>query len=114
MILQCEFGKVDANRDTESASQENGLVSGTVAERKRLLTVTAANLRHNHIYITGHFDFFPKDAFGPPSRNSDGRRSSIKIYLEGIGETIETDIARDAKTGKPRHFFRGRQWVRRF
>ena len=40
------------------------LVSGTVAERKRLLRVTAGNLRQYHIYINGHYDFFPKDAVG--------------------------------------------------
>lgn len=39
-------------------------MSGTVADRKRLLRVTAGNLRQNHIYINGHYDFFPKDALG--------------------------------------------------
>ena len=39
-------------------------MSGTVAQRKRLIRVTAGNLRHNQIYVAGHYDFFPPDCLG--------------------------------------------------
>ena len=32
----------------------------------------------------------------------------IEIFLDGLGETIATEIGTNAKTGKPRGFFRGR------
>jgi hypothetical protein len=41
-----------------------GSLSGTVGDRKRLFRVTAGNLRQNHLYINGHYDFFPTDAIG--------------------------------------------------
>jgi len=87
-------------------------VSGTVANRKRLIRVTAGNLRNNHIYITGHYDFFPEDCFGGSRRSRKGRE--VNIRLEGLNKTIKTDIARDAKTGSPRREFRTRTWVREF
>ncbi len=34
--------------------------------------------------------------------------------LDGLDRTVQTDIGRDAKTGKPRGFFRERKWVRHF
>ena len=89
-------------------------MSGSVAQRKRLFRVTAGNLRQNHIYINGHYDFFPPDCVGP-SRRSDAEGSrGVEIFLDGLNETVTTDIASDAKTGKPRGFFRGRKWVRQF
>jgi DNA (cytosine-5)-methyltransferase 1 len=87
-------------------------MSGRVAERKRLLRVTEGNLRQSHIYINGHLDFFPDDCVGPPRQNSES--SQVQIFLSGLEETVATDIGRDAKTGKPRAFLRGRSWVRRF
>lgn len=33
-------------------------MSGTVADKKRLLRVTAGNLRNNHLYIGDHHDVF--------------------------------------------------------
>jgi hypothetical protein len=89
-------------------------MSGTVAERKRLVRVTAGNIRNSHIYITGHLDFFPKDCLGDSRRNGNGTGKSIRIHLAGLNKTIETDIACDAKTGKPRREFRARTWVREF
>jgi hypothetical protein len=89
-------------------------MSGAVAERKRLVRVTAGNIRNSHIYITGHLDFFPPDCLGDSRRNGNGIGKSIRIFLAGLNKTIETDIARDAKTGKPRREFRARTWVREF
>lgn len=83
-------------------------------ERKRLLLVTPGNLRQNHLYVRGHYDFFPADCIGPARKARNGADRHIAIFLDGLNETIETDIGADPKTGKPRAFFRGRTWVRRF
>ncbi len=87
-------------------------MSGAVAERKRLLRVTAGNLRQGHLYVRGHFDFLPPDALGQ-SRKA-GRGKPIVIELEGLGKSVETDLGSDAKTGKPRGFFRDRKSIREF
>lgn len=88
-------------------------MSGTVADRKRLLRVTKGNLRNNHLYVHGHYDFFPADSIGA-SKRKNGKGTAIRIFLEGLNRTIETDIGSDARTGEPRRFFRGRTWVREF
>ena len=88
-------------------------MNGTVADRKRLLRVTGGNLRQSHLYVNGHYDFFPKDCVGPSRKPKIGV-TGIEILLEGMNETILTDIGSNAKTGKPRGFFRGRTWVRNF
>lgn len=91
-------------------------MSGTVGDRKRLLHVTAGNIRNSHLYVSGHFDFFPAECIGAPrkSRNGNGRAVPIQVFLEGLNRTVETDIGCDARTGEPRRFFRGRAWVRQF
>jgi DNA (cytosine-5)-methyltransferase 1 len=86
--------------------------NGSETEKKRLLRVTAGNLRHSHLYVNGHYDFFPPDCIGGAKRSADG--ATIDINLDGLNRTITTDIGRDAKTGKPRGFFRVRGWVREF
>ncbi|MEN6449188.1 MAG: DNA (cytosine-5-)-methyltransferase [Thermoguttaceae bacterium] len=78
----------------------------------RLLRVTAANIRNSHIYVNRHYDFFPPDCVGGPRRSREC--PAIDIQLDGLGQTVRTDIGRDAKTGKPRGFFRARAWVREF
>ena len=80
-------------------------------DRKLTLKVTAGNLRHSHLYIRGHHDFFPADAIGPPRRNGD-RSHEFELILDGLGRTIQTDIPRDAKTGKPRNILRERRPTR--
>ena len=86
-------------------------MSQATADQIRLLRVTAGNLRQNHLYVNGHYDFFPRDAVGGNKRNG---HAVIEIVLDGMNETVSTDIGSDAKTGKPRGFLRGRSWVRRF
>ena len=61
-------------------------MSGAVAERKRLVRVTAGNIRNSHIYITGHLDFFPSDCLGGSRRNGNGTARSIRIHLAGMRE----------------------------
>jgi len=81
-------------------------------DKKRVLRVTNANLLYNHLYVTGHYDFFPRDCIGSPKRSTSS--PTIEIHLDGLRQTVRTDIGRDAKTGRPRGFFRGRKWVREF
>jgi DNA (cytosine-5)-methyltransferase 1 len=89
-------------------------LSGAVADRKRLIRVTAGNLRNSHVYITGHHDFFPDDCFGDSSLSTGSPGTPISIRIDGLRKTVETDIARDAQSGKPRREFRSRTWVREF
>ncbi len=86
----------------------------TLANEKRLLLeVTPGNLKNSHLYLSGHYDFFPSDCVGGAKRSTRATRG-IEIFLDGLGETIVTEIGTNAKTGKPRGFFRGRAWVRKF
>lgn len=80
----------------------------------RLLTVTPGNVRQNHLYVRGLYDFFPPDCIGPSRKSKNGDRHEIEIHLDGMDEVARTDIGVNATTGKPRSFFRGRAWVRRF
>jgi DNA (cytosine-5)-methyltransferase 1 len=95
-------------------------LSGTVADRKRLLRVTAGGVRNSYISVAGHYDFFPDSCFGT---NGGGRADRgdvggtnglVTIALDGLGKSIHTGIATDPKTGKPRAHFRDRSWVREF
>ena len=69
---------------------------------RRLVRVTPGNLR------------FPSDCIGPPRRRANGNEPCIELELDGLGEVVSTDIGASAADGKPRGFFRGRQWLRRF
>jgi hypothetical protein len=80
---------------------------------RRLLRVTPGNIRNSHLYVRGHYDFFPADCVGPSRKSTNGICHDIELVLDGLSEVIKTDIGANAKTGKPRGFFRGRQWVRR-
>jgi DNA (cytosine-5)-methyltransferase 1 len=81
---------------------------------QRFLRITAGNIRNNHIYVRDHYDFFPADCVGPSRRTRDTPCHDIELVLDGLDETVTTDIGANPKTGKPRGFFRGRQWVGRF
>jgi DNA (cytosine-5)-methyltransferase 1 len=83
-------------------------------KKKRLLVVTPGNVRQNHLYVRKLYDFFPADCVGPSRKRTNGNGSHIEIWLDGLNESIETDIGTNAKTGVPRGFFRGRKWVRQF
>lgn len=47
-------------------------MSGTVADKKRLFCVTAGNLRQNHLYVHGHYDFSPTDYIGGSRKAAKG------------------------------------------
>jgi DNA (cytosine-5)-methyltransferase 1 len=80
---------------------------------KRLLKITAGNLKNSHIYLRQHLDFFPPDCVGPARRSAKKGTKDIELVLDGLNKVIETDICTDSKTGKAR-FFRRRDWVREF
>lgn len=82
----------------------------------RLLMVTPGNIRNNHLYTRGLDDFFPSDCVGPSRKRlkTSENGHEIELVLDGMDEVITTDFGANAKTGKPRGFFRGRTWVRQF
>jgi hypothetical protein len=88
-------------------------MSGDVSDRKRLISITGGNLRNNHLYISGHHDFFPDECYGPSTAKK-GTGREVKLVVEGLANPVETDIARDGGKGRPRNFFRKRAWVGRF
>ena len=86
----------------------------TVAHNmKRTIKVTSGNIRNAHIPVTRLLDVLPSDCLGS-SKKSNGIGKTVRIWLEGLDKAIETDIARDVKTGKPRRQFRDRRWIKRF
>ena len=100
----------------ESASHGGGgMVNGkSLDPNKRLLVVTPGNIRNNNLYVRKLYDFFPADCVGPPRKRAKIADREIEIVLDGLNESIRTDIGTNAKTGAPRDFFRGRKWVRCF
>jgi DNA (cytosine-5)-methyltransferase 1 len=80
----------------------------------RLLVVTPGNIRQSHLYVRGLYDFFPRDCIGPSRKSKTRNSHEIEIHLDGLNEVVRTDIGVTPSTGKPRSFFRGRAWVRRF
>ena len=71
-----------------SSEGNNGmtLTNGRNSEKKRLLRVTAENIRQSHIYVNGHYDFFPADCFGGPKRSS--ATAAIEIQFDGLDKTV--------------------------
>jgi hypothetical protein len=88
-------------------------MSGRVGHRKRLICVNAANLRENHLYLTGHADFFPADCYGGSSVKK-GTGRPLRLDVQGLPAPVYTDIPTEANSGKPRRFFRKRPWVGEF
>jgi hypothetical protein len=81
--------------------------------RVKRISLTGGNIRNFHIPVTRLRDLLPPDCFGAANkRNGTGR--PVVMHLEGLNRTIETDVGRDAKTGRPRGHFRERGWVRKF
>ena len=82
-------------------------------DNKRYIHVTDGNIRNSHLSVTGLHDFLPVDCVGG-SRLAATACHAVLIELDGLAKSIETDIGRDARTGKPRHHFRSRGWVKEF
>ena len=83
-------------------------------DRKRLLVVTPGNLRQSHLYVNAHFDFFPKSCIGPPRKSVNGNGHQIEITLDGLNETVKTDIGANAAHGKAAKLLSRPNLVRRF
>ena len=89
-------------------------MSGDVSDRKRLVSITGPNLKHNHIYFSGHQDFFPHDCHGGSSKEK-GIGRLLTLLVDGLPEPVRTDIATNSSNGNMRSFvFRDRAWVRKF
>jgi DNA (cytosine-5)-methyltransferase 1 len=85
-------------------------MSGDVASKKRLISITGGNIRNGHIYISRHHDFFPLECY----ESKKGLGKPLTLLPEGLNKEIETDISLDGTNGKPRNFFRRRDWVGEF
>ena len=69
--------------------------------RIKRIPLTGGNIRNCHIPATRLRDLLPSDCFGAANkRNGAGR--PVVMHLDGLNKTIETDVGRDAKTGRPR------------
>ena len=68
-------------------------MSGNVQDRKRLISITEANLKkkNGHIYISGHHDFFPKECHGK-SNKKNGIKKEMTLIVEGLPKPVKTDI----------------------
>jgi len=88
-------------------------MSGEVGHRKRLITVTGGNLRNNHMYFSGHHDFFDPSSYGGSSKKKIAS-STLTLQVDGLRDPVITDIAGTGCNGKSRNFFRKRGWVRKF
>lgn len=88
-------------------------MSGRVGHRKRLICVTAGDLRSARLRLTGHLDLFPADCFGRSMSAGDIARP-LRLEVEGLPDVVETDIPVDSKSGKVLPAFRKRAWIRAF
>jgi DNA modification methylase len=88
-------------------------VNHSAENRKRLISITEGNLRNHHLYITGHHDFFPAECYGQ-SNAKKGIGHRLTLVVDGLAKPVETDIAAGAGNGRPRNFFRKRNWLTEF
>ncbi len=87
-------------------------MSGDVSDRKRLIAITAGNLRNSHIYIRSFCDLLPNEFVGGTSKKQLANKM-VTLYVDGLPHPIKTDIATD-KTGKRKGIFRNQKWVKEF
>ena len=59
-------------------------MSGDVGDRKRLISITKGNLGNNHMYLSGHHDFFPDECYGKPDKTQ-GTGKELTLVVEGLG-----------------------------
>ena len=75
------------------------MIRDAIETTRRLLKVTAGNIKNKHLYVREPFDFFPADCVGRAKKGK-----GIEIVLDGLNQVIEIDICVDAKTGLRNHF----------
>ena len=73
------------------SAPDGGSVPGGRIERI-VVPLTAGNLKHGHVYLGKHLDFFPEDAIGPANER-DGNGALLTLQFDGLREAVETDIA---------------------
>ena len=88
-------------------------MSGDVSDKKRLISIQKGNFGNNHIYISGHHDFFPKQCYGESNKKK-GIGKELTLIIEGLNKSIKTDIGINGSNSKPRNFFRNRTWANEF
>ncbi len=88
-------------------------MSGRVGHRKRLICVSAGDLRAGRLRLTGHLDLFPADSIGGGKVVGE-HGSMLVLQVAGLAHPVETYIAVDARSGAPRNEFRRRAWIRAF
>lgn len=49
----------------------------------RLLTVTPGNVRQNHLYVRGLYDFFPRDCIGPSRKSKTENSPRDQVFVGG-------------------------------
>jgi len=79
----------------------------------RVIQLTAAAEKYGNLNIRPcGKTFFPKDAFGGPTKNLAG--VPITLRVSGLPHPVRTDIPTNGRTGAPRWIFRKRTWVKHF
>ncbi len=80
----------------------------------RIIQLTPAAQKYGNLNIRPcGKEFFPTDVFGGSSKTA-GLGTPITLRVEGLPETIKTDIPTDKKTKHPRWMFRERAWAKKF
>ncbi len=80
----------------------------------RVIKLTEATHKYGNLNIRNcGKDFFPPDVFGGSSKKA-GLGTPITLRVEGLSESIVTDIPTDKKTKRPRWMFRERAWAKEF
>jgi hypothetical protein len=84
------------------AARRGPAVGGVVEAVSEIrVSLTAGNLRNNHVYLLEHLDFFPPDVLGVPNAH-DGEGVPVKLRFDGTGEESVTDIPSDKLISRAR------------
>ena len=81
-------------------------VRGRIEGNCCIIPITAANIKHKHVYLRSVLSFFPEDCIGGSDKGQPAKRS-LTVQLGG-GAPVVTDIAgADAheREGRSKHFF---------
>ncbi len=82
--------------------------------QSRVIKLTAAAFKYGNLNIHScGKGFFPPDVFGSSSKK-EGVGKPITLKVEGLSNSIETDIPMCKQNGRPRWIFRERKWVKDF
>ena len=88
------------------ATENQAMTKDALGTSRRVLTITAGNIKNKHLYVTKLLDILPPDCIGAAKKTSKVGKE-IEIVLDGLNEVVSTDVCVDNKSGRPR-FFRKR------